>query len=279
MKQTYDHPHDVLRFCASHPNATLVIVRDVTGGTLRARGALMAVTETHVAGYVSNGCVDADIIARARSGHFGSLVYGNGSPYRDITLPCGGTICVFLVPHPNSHAVERAVSDLDKRLASSLKLGSVSVDIKPRMCLRIAGRGAAFLALADMAATAGFEVRLQSPDPNISSHVKHLTDPLEVLASEDDRWTAVILLFHDHDWEPSILSQAIKGPAFYIGAMGSVKTHAVRVENLLEMGADSDQIRRVRGPIGLVPAQRDARSLAVSILAEIIQVAQAEGVM
>ena len=63
MSQTYDRAEDVLRYCAGHADAALVVLRDVTGGTLRAKGAMMAVTKGQVAGYISNGCIDADVIA------------------------------------------------------------------------------------------------------------------------------------------------------------------------------------------------------------------------
>ncbi|GGX62769.1 lipoprotein [Litorimonas cladophorae] len=279
MKQTYDHPYRVLQFCASNSDAALVIVTQVTGGTLRSSGAMMAVTAHDVAGYISNGCVDADIITRARAGQSGSLVYGTGSPFRDIILPCGGSIHVELVQRPDRKAVLSALTDLQARRAANLIINDMSVRLVPTLCIRIAGRGAAFIALAELATAAGFEVCLQSPDANIHPDAQHLIDPSAGTSSVDDPWTAVVLLFHDHDWEPEILREALASPAFYIGAMGSAKTHAARRDRLSELGVPNVEIDRIRGPIGLVPAQRDARCLAVSILAEIIQAAPVEGVL
>jgi xanthine dehydrogenase accessory factor len=89
----------------------------------------------------------------------------------------------------------------------------------------------------------------------------------------------MVCLFHEHDWETALLKQAIDGPCFYVGAMGSVRTHENRCKILREIGASQKQIDMIKGPIGLIPAQRNARFLAVSILAEIIQVAQAKNLI
>ena len=86
----------------------------------------------------------------------------------------------------------------------------------------------------------------------------------------------MVCLFHDHDWEAALLKQALKGPAFYIGAMGSELTHKNRCATLRDMEVSEKLIDRIKGPIGLIPAQRDARLLAISILAEIIQTAQTQ---
>ncbi len=246
----------------------------VTGGTLRSPGAMMAITGDNVAGYVSNGCIDADIITRARLGQFGAFIYGEGSPFRDIILPCGGHIEILLIQNLDRIAISTALLALDNRETGALALEGQKIEIRPRLRLRIAGRGAACLALADLAKASGFEVVLQSPDADLDPEVQHLIDPSTVLQIRDDAWTAVVLLFHDHDWEPMLLKQAVSGSAFYVGAMGSEKTHLSRQQMLSDLGVGAEQIDRIHAPIGLIPAQRDARSLALSILAEVVQTAQ-----
>ena len=276
MTQTYDHAEDVLRDCVGSSDAALVVLTDVTGGTLRARGAMMAVTETRVMGYMSNGCVDADIISRARAGQSGCFIYGEGSPYRDIVLPCGGRLEIEIIQRPDQHVICASLKTLDGRKEAELRFGDVTVALVPRIKLRIAGRGAACLALAQLAERSGFDVLVQSPDKDILTQAQHLIDPDNPPSAMDDSRTAVVCLFHDHDWEVALLRQALSGPAFYIGAMGSVRTHGIRCHNLSSLGVPDDDINRINGPIGLIPAQRDARLLAVSILAEIIQAAQKE---
>tara|TARA_R110001606_G_scaffold262838_1_gene411448 strand:+ start:114 stop:380 length:267 start_codon:yes stop_codon:yes gene_type:complete len=77
-------------------------------------------------------------------------------------------------------------------------------------------------------------------------------------------------MFHDVHWETALLKQALDGPAFFIGAVGSAKTHAKRCESLRQAGTSEHDIKRIRGPIGLVPSMRDASMLAISTLAEIV---------
>lgn len=274
MKTTFDHAEDILRYCVTQTRVALVVLKRVTGGTLRARGAMMAVTETSSAGYISNGCVDADIIARARSGESGNFIYGEGSPYRDIILPCGGRLEISIFQNPNRDMMNLARVDLEARKETKLKLGDVNIDLIPRLMLRIAGRGAACLALAELATNSGFDVHVQSPEADIWPRSEHLIDPISPPGHSDDPRTAIVCLFHDHDWEGVLLKQGLAGPAFYIGAMGSTRTHESRCATLFQMGVLQCQIDRIRGPIGLIPAQRDARLLAISILAEIIQTAQ-----
>lgn len=271
---TFDTAEDVLREFVRNSDGSLVVLTAVMGGTLRARGAMMCVTADVVAGYISNGCVDADVIARARAGQSGVFVYGEGSPYRDITLPCGGRLEIEIIQNPDRSAIEVALTKLGNRESVELKLGDLSVSLRPRIRLRIAGRGAACVALAELAELSGFEVMVQSPDEKLVAGTQHLVDPNAPPQIRDDDQTAVVCLFHDHDWEGSLLQQALDGPGFYIGAMGSQRTHDLRCQTLQNIGISAEDISRISGPIGLVDSQRDARLLAVSILAEIIQAAQ-----
>ena len=256
------------------PGAALVVLTSVTGGTLRERGAMMCVTTERVSGYISNGCVDADIIARARAGQSGTFIYGEGSPYRDIVLPCGGRLELSIFQKAERSIIEKALFKLEKREPADLELGDNRLAFSPRIKLRIAGRGAACVALSELAQLSGFDVVLQSPDVDGLPKAQHLIDPNNPPHTEDDAWTAVVCLFHDHDWEPTLLRQALDGEAFYIGAMGSERTHEIRCQNLMALGLSKLDVARIHGPIGLVESQRNARLLAVSILAEIIQFAQ-----
>lgn len=279
MKQTFDHAEDVLRFYLKHPDSALIVLSSVLGGTIRAKGSMMAVTPSVHAGYISNGCVDADIIARARAGQSGVFVYGEGSPYRDITLPCGGSIEVRIFQDIDAEMLKSALSDLSRRKETFLRIGTAQIMIKPRIHLRIAGRGAVCIALAELALASGFLVQVQSPEVDIFPGAIHLKDVDNPPALKDDSRTAMVCLFHDHDWETALLQQALNGPAFYVGAMGSETTHIERSRKLSQAGMRPDQIKAIKAPIGLVSAQRDSRFLAISILAEIIQTAQSKGLI
>lgn len=285
MTTQYHHPSDVLRFVhdAKQPCA-LICVTDIRGGAMRAKGALMAVEQSGaVAGYISNGCVDADIIFQAKAaiadGQIRRLKYGEGSPFKDITLPCGGAIDLLVLPHPDPDMLGSAVVKFATRQSAKFNFEDIQIDYAPKLRLRIAGRGAAVNALASQALQSGFEVHLQSPEVDMHndlavSKFDHLTNPMAPPPQHDDPWTAVILMFHDHDWETALLTQALVSEAFYIGAMGSERTHALRRDALVEAGVSADEIARIKGPIGLIPSMRDANLLALSSLAEIVKTAQ-----
>ena len=285
---SYHHPSDVLRFVseAEEPCA-LICVTNIHGGAMRAKGALMAVCESGVvAGYISNGCVDADIIFQAKAaikeGQNRHLKYGEGSPFKDIQLPCGGSIDLLIVPNPDKEMIDDAVVKFATRQSVGLTFDDFDWDYAPKLRLRIAGRGEAVRALASQAIQSGFEVHLQSPEADMHNDLAvikfdHLTNPSAPPPQNDDAWSAVILMFHDHDWETGLLSQALKSEAFYVGAMGSERTHILRREGLNEIGVSKEDVARIKGPIGLIPSMRDANLLALSTLAEIIKTAQESG--
>lgn len=288
MTTHYHHPSDVLHFvCEADEPCALMCVTDIRGGAMRAKGALMAVRGSGaVAGYISNGCVDADIIFQARAalddGQIRRLKYGEGSPFKDIKLPCGGAIDLLVMPTPDKAMLKRSVRSLSERKAAVLRLEDFKWRYTPKLRLRIAGRGAAVKALTSQALQSGFEVHLQSPESDIAEGLEvtqfdYLTNPNRPPAVVDDPWGAVILMFHDHDWELALLTQALSGEAFHIGAMGSERTHALRRDALTEAGVRADDIARVKGPIGLIPFMRDANLLALSTLAEIVKAAQDSG--
>ena len=296
------YPIDVLSFlsdCQSRGgHCALVVVTGVEGGSVRTPGALMGVAANgKVIGYVSNGCIDADLIVQAQramaSGSLCQLRYGQGSPFIDLRLACGGALDLLIVPDPDAKRVQQACRLLAARQPVDLMLGPAGIAtsraarnrqmgdnifrLMPKPRIRIVGVGAELLAIARVAAAAELDVLVQTPDANaheaaaaVGLRTDRLTSWTALPALHDDAWTAVVLMFHDHDWEGDILAQALGGPAFYIGALGSTRTHARRIDGLRERGIAETELIRVRGPIGLVSSLRDAPSLAISTLAEII---------
>jgi xanthine dehydrogenase accessory factor len=81
--------------------------------------------------------------------------------------------------------------------------------------------------------------------------------------------TAVALLQHDLDLEMPVLEAALEARPFYIGALGSARTHEKRVQRLRERGHSDEAIDRIKAPIGLFGRARDAQSLALSVIADI----------
>jgi xanthine dehydrogenase accessory factor len=90
-----------------------------------------------------------------------------------------------------------------------------------------------------------------------------------------DARTAIVFMFHDHEWELEMMPSALGTSAFYIGAMGSRTTHRLRVRQLAKKGISEAQIDGIHGPAGLFAGSKNAGDIALSILAEIMQLAQA----
>ena len=330
-----EHPEDVLTtwlaWRALGPTA-LAIILETQGGGVRAAGSMMAVRasqhpaeDTHnlqgiqIAGYLSGGCIDEDIARQAaqalKSSNLVKVRYGEGSPYMDLPLPCGGSIEVLIIPDAEGEVLSTLCYGLKKRQQvylgldgdGALRAGTVPVPLEqksdftfiysPKLKLRIAGRGADPLALARLAISSGIDTKLYLLNTDqlgfsenggavratnsvnfgqLEMHV--LITPDALPETRDDPWTAFVLMMHDREWETALLLQALRGPGFYIGAVGSDSAQLQRKNNLARAGLRIDQLDRVRGPIGLVASMRSASMLAVSTLAEIIDTYHHEAV-
>ena len=85
-----------------------------------------------------------------------------------------------------------------------------------------------------------------------------------------DPWSAVVVLFHDHEWERSIIPWAVDSDAFYIGAQGGAPAREARQAQLSDLGLADKARGRLHGPVGLIEKARDPAVLALSVLAEIV---------
>lgn len=133
-------------------------------------------------------------------------------------------------------------------------------------------------ALAPMATLAGFAVTIIDPRTAFATPERfagidlHAEWPDEVLASMPlDRYSALVAVTHDPKIDDPGLIAALKAGCFYVGALGSRKTHAKRVERLASHGFDQSVINTIRAPIGLDIGAATPAEIAVAILAEIIQ--------
>ena len=97
--------------------------------------------------------------------------------------------------------------------------------------------------------------------------------PDEAMARlKPDIRTAVVTLTHDPKLDDPALEAALRSPAFYIGALGSRKTHAARLERLKALGFTDEQLKRIHGPVGLDIGALSPAEIAVSIMAQITKV-------
>ena len=142
----------------------------------------------------------------------------------------------------------------------------------------LAGAGDTLLAMCRQARAADIGVIALSPDRELQAPLAAIGVALHVLLAQHalpplplDPYTAAITLFHDHDWELPFLQQALASDACLVGAMGSPRAQALRLEQLQARGVPAPALARLRSPLGLLPRARDPQELAVSILAEAMQ--------
>ena len=137
-------------------------------------------------------------------------------------------------------------------------------------------------ALASMAETAGYDVIVCDPRrafaddarfPAVEVSIEWPDDVLNRLVP--DHRTAVVTLTHDPKIDDPALEVAVRAPVFYIGALGSRRTHGKRLERLREKGFSDDELGRIHAPIGLAIGARSPAEIAVSIMAEVTQVRRA----
>ena len=149
----------------------------------------------------------------------------------------------------------------------------------PPLRLVIVGAVHIAQALVPLAAQIGLSVIVVDPRRSFASDerfpdVTVMTEwPDEALdALQPDERTGVVTLTHDPKLDDPALDRALRSPAFYIGALGSRKTHAARLARLRELGHDEASFARIRGPVGLALNAVTAPEIALSIAAEFVAV-------
>ena len=132
--------------------------------------------------------------------------------------------------------------------------------------------------LAPMAVLAGYDVTVVDPRGTFASEQRFPgvavadgwpDDALETLAL--DRRTAVVALTHDPKLDDPALTVALRSDAFYIGALGSRRTHAQRLDRLRESGRSDVELERIHGPVGLNIGATSPAEIALSILGQMTQ--------
>lgn len=267
-----DEDHAALRLAASEPGTALCTIVGIDGSYSRRRGAQLAIgPDGRMAGSLADGCLEKELAsqaAAARAGRSGPslLRYGAGSPFIDFRLPCGAGLDVLIDPQPDLPALAATIAQLDRRQPAALALPAPSPLPRraylPTLRLVVLGAGPEPEALVRLAAAQGLPAELLAPDRDLALG----RAPTVAL----DAWTAVVLLFHDHEWEPALADWALRSPAFYIGAQGGRIARETREQRLAAMGHDPAALARLRSPVGLIPHARDASTLALSILAEVV---------
>ena len=285
----------------------VVTVIETWGSAPRPPGALLAMRDDGlVVGSVSGGCVEDDLIERVRTGervdHPSLIVYGiSKDEAARFGLPCGGTLRLVQEPLLDGAWIDQI---LDRTAKHGLVARTLDVDsgrwtiepatrddvftfdghvmrsvFGPRWRMLIIGAGQLSRVLAQMSQALDFEVTCCDPreeyyltwDIPGTHFTKEMPDDV-ALGMQLDPHSAVVAVTHDPKLDDLALLEALKSPAFYVGALGSRANTAARKERLAMFELTPQEIGRLHGPIGLDIGSKTPAEIAISILAEIIAV-------
>ena len=281
--------------------ATLYAVGE---GGPRPPGSQMVFTPNAVCGFLSGGCIEADIAIHAASviedGEPRQLVYGQGSPWPDIQLLCGSRLDILVERiAPDDPALAGLLAETAARRpavwvsdgrgrrleapggvapacafrASPLELRRL-YDPAPRLV--VFGSDPIALATASLGAQAGFETTLVRPKgpsapPPFPGLAYSRASPEAALRDiVPDAWTAIAVATHDWEIDHDALLAALPSAAGYVGVLGARRRIPERLARLRAAGVEEASLARLRAPIGLDLGGKAPWEIAVSVLAEII---------
>jgi xanthine dehydrogenase accessory factor len=286
----------------------LVTVIRTWGSSPRPEGAMLAISaQGHVVGSVSGGCVEDDLIAKVREEGITRslpevLTYGiTAEEAHRFGLPCGGTLQLAIEPLSDKSRIGELLERLAQHQLVARRLDLVSGEVSlgpagpgmmlqvsaaalttihgPRWRLLIIGAGQLSAFLARIAL--GMDYQVTVCDPREEYRDSWNVPEVEVIhAMPDDLVTemaldarsAVVALTHDPKLDDLALMEALKSPAFYVGAIGSRANNAKRRERLQLFDVSEEQLAKLHGPIGLYIGSKTPAEIAISILAELTAV-------
>jgi xanthine dehydrogenase accessory factor len=281
------------------------------GSAPRAPGALLvARADGAYKGSLSGGCVEEEFLASLAQGDLQApaqiVRYGEtDDDRRRLRLPCGGVLQVLVEHHQPSAAwrnhlltiqatlqgqrrlVRRvdlttgAAELLEDRGGEQTSVNGEQVDIRigPALRLLLAGVSPVAQVCADFARALGWEVIACDPRDEMQGvlvegvEVRPVLPSVFIASGECHEATAVVALTHDPRIDDLALMEAVRTPAFYIGAMGSRQTSAKRAERLQRVGGlNTEEIDRIHMPIGLNLGSKTPAEIALSVMADVLRV-------
>jgi xanthine dehydrogenase accessory factor len=279
------------------------------GSAPRPPGSLMIIRDDgQVAGSLSGGCIEDDLIGRVARGELAlrkpqTTSYGvTAEEAQRVGLPCGGTVEIVLEPLAAGSQIRELLAAIERHrvVARRLELATGLVTLAParegdqvrfdgavlqtvhgpRLRLLIVGAGQLSRYLASMAVMLDYHVTVC--DPREEYHEgwqtidgvtlsRQMPDDL-VLAMHLDPMSAVVAVTHDPKLDDLALMEALKTPAFYVGALGSRRNNDARRARLREFDVSADEVAALRGPVGLNLGGRTPPEIALAIVAEMTAV-------
>ena len=261
--------------------ATLATIVALNGGGPRPVGAQMVITQDSVSGFLSGGCLEADVAHHAQTVLAGGppqkLIYGEGSPWPDISLLCGARIEVQLeIIAPDNAQMQEVLDHWHLRQPALWRGLNYEVRYQPTPRLIVLGSDPTALAVASLGSQVGLSTTLVRPKgplagPPLAGVDYHRGEPAEALEAIGlDAWTAVAVATHHAETDHAAIVAALPSPAFYVGALGARRRLADRQAWLRASGLSESQIARLRAPIGLDLGGKAPWEVAVAVIGEII---------
>lgn len=287
----------------------LCTVVKTLGSSPRPVGSVVGVTrDGQQIGSVSGGCVEEDLLERLRGGEYPGdqpqiIEYGISAEENErLGLPCGGRITLLLQRLSNDDQtwIQQVLTAIGQRRClerlidlrtghtetrtvehfGALQLGEHSLrqSFGPRMRMLLVGAGILAQSLAELALAMDYEVLVTDPR---QAFLDQWEGPeLELLQGmpddvvrdyAGDRHSVVITLTHDPRIDDMALMQALVTDAWYVGALGSVRTTQKRLQRLRQLDLSAEQIARLHAPVGLAIGSKTPLEIAVAIMAELTQ--------
>jgi xanthine dehydrogenase accessory factor len=278
------------------------------GSSPRPVGALVAVRDDgQVVGSVSGGCVEDDLIEKVRAGQVAKdlpkhIVYGvTNEEATRWGLPCGGTLELVMEPVTERSQFGALLETISRQQLVKRRLDLATGEVTmasgggddvlefdgkvlstvhgPRWRLILIGAAQLTRYLAEMARMLDYQVLVIDPREEYAGGWDVPGVPVErgmpddiLAAGHLDGHSAVVALTHDPKIDDLALMEALKSPAFYVGAIGSKKNNDARRLRLREFDLSEGEIARLKGPVGLYIGSKTPPEIAVAILAEMTAV-------
>lgn len=288
--------------------AALGTIVKTWGSAPRPVGAMVVIRDDgQIVGSVSGGCVEDDLVDKVRARLAGAskpelITYGvTNEEATRWGLPCGGTLQLVLEPLEDHSAVAELLEKISGQqlVKRHLDMASGRATLEPgrwqdvlefdgkvlstvhgpRWRLVLIGAGQLTRYLAEMARMLDYQVIVIEPREeyaagwDVPGIALDRGMPDDVVQSLNlDGHCAVVALTHDPKLDDLALMEALKSPAFYVGAIGSKKNNDARRKRLEEFDLSREEIARLRGPVGLYLGSKTPPEIAVAILAEMTAV-------
>lgn len=296
----------VFQWLSEGKNPCLSTIVQTTGSSPRPVGSMLASCGTLSRGTLSGGCVEEDLLEKLANGDIDTtlpqqLEYGVTPEENErLGLPCGGRLMVLVqqLGPADKEWLGEAVSALQARKSlkrtTDLSSGMTTVELTehfqtlsvddgiltqglgPKMQMLLVGAGQLSQVLAQLALAMDYDVivtdtreqqlaQWQGPPVRLLHGL-----PDDIIAEHSrDPGNIIITLTHDPRIDDMALLEALETPAWYVGALGSLRTTKGRLERLAALGVSEKQLSRLHAPVGLDIGSKTPWEIAIAIMAEI----------